>query len=70
MSKKLHAGGQRQASGDLGHLLLHAGLDLGFGIGAGGDDQVLEDLRFIRLQQARVDLDAFDLASVCFYIEL
>ena len=57
-SEQLEARRQSQAAGDLLHLGLRGGLGLALGVLEGGDDQVLQDLGFLRLDQARVDLQA------------
>src|SRR4051812_585944 len=61
-SEQLQSRRERQATGDGAHLLLHKGLDLAAGVGVGGDDQILDDLLFIRLDQTHVDLDALHVA--------
>src|SRR5512141_3388489 len=43
-SEQLQAGRNRQAAGQALHLLLQQPLDLGLGVGMGGDDEVFEDL--------------------------
>src|SRR5579883_2756444 len=55
---QLEAGRERQATGDLLHLLLHALLDLGARVVGGGDNQVLDHALVVGLEQRGVDLDA------------
>ena len=52
----------RQAAGELAHLLLQVRVDLGLGVVAGGDDQVLQDLDLVRVGERGVDLDLAHLA--------
>src|SRR3990172_993575 len=61
-SKQLQAWRQRQATRHLGHLGLHFGLALRLGVAARRHDQVLQDLRLLRLQEARIDAHAPHLA--------
>src|SRR6266700_4441350 len=59
--EQLQARRQRQAAGDVLPLLLHQCLDLAARIRMSGDDEVLDDLRLLRLHQRGIDLDALHL---------
>src|SRR6185312_2044525 len=55
---QLEARRERQAAGDLLHLLLHGLLDLAARVVGGGNDQVLDHALVVGLEQRGVDLDA------------
>src|SRR4051812_3014424 len=51
---------QLQAAGQRLHLLLHGGFRLAAGVAERGDQKVLEDFLFVRLDQRGIDLDVLD----------
>src|SRR5207344_1615576 len=50
-SEQLQSRRERQAAGEGLHLLLQYPLDLGLGVGMGGDDEILQDLDFVGLEE-------------------
>src|SRR5215471_5778418 len=62
LSEQLETGWERQAAGELFHLILQQHFRLAPRVGMGGDDQVLGDLVLVRLPQARIDRQTLELA--------
>src|SRR5512134_3548169 len=60
--EKLQARRQRQTAGHLLHLGLQRRVELAFGIAGRGDNEILEDLRLVRLDEARIDADLLHVA--------
>src|SRR5215470_20024514 len=60
--EQLHARRQRQPAGDSLHLLLHQRLGLAPRVSVSSNDEVFDDLPFLGLDQAGIDLDSFHLA--------
>src|SRR5262245_32059771 len=56
-SEQLKPGWEGETAGNLAHFGLHGCFGLGLGVLEGGDDQVLEHLGFLRLDEARIDLE-------------